>query len=132
MLLNEINYSSRAIAEDLETYIAHVGVSLTSYFIGISVGQLIYGPLIDRFGGKTPLLVGLLIYVVAAVGSASALLGSFQMIAGALASALVSYFHNGTAMPMVVAMAVCSTIGFIILLSHQIGLRKSVLASAQN
>lgn len=61
-----------AIAKDLDTDIAHVGVSLTSYFIGISVGQLIYGPLIDRFGRKKPLLIGLLIYIVAAVGCALA------------------------------------------------------------
>ena len=61
-----------AIAADLDTDIAHVGVSLTSYFIGISVGQLIYGPLIDRFGRKTPLLVGLIIYIIAAAGCALA------------------------------------------------------------
>ena len=59
-----------AIAEDLNTDIAHVGLSLTSYFIGISVGQLIYGPLVDRFGRKKPLIVGLSIFVMAAVGCA--------------------------------------------------------------
>ncbi|WP_040664507.1 multidrug effflux MFS transporter [Nafulsella turpanensis] len=59
-----------AIAADLETDIAHVGLSLTSYFIGISVGQIIYGPLIDRFGRKKPLSVGLLLYMAAAVGCA--------------------------------------------------------------
>src|SRR5690606_17152409 len=41
--------------------------SLTSYFIGISVGQLFYGPLTDRFGRKRPLLIGLAIYVAASV-----------------------------------------------------------------
>ena len=59
-----------AIAADLDTDISHVGLSLTSYFIGISVGQIIYGPLIDRFGRKKPLSIGLLIYMVAAVGCA--------------------------------------------------------------
>src|SRR5690606_5872478 len=54
------------------TDIAHVGLSLTSYFIGISVGQLIYGPLVDRFGRKKPLLIGLTIFVLAAVGCAFA------------------------------------------------------------
>ena len=47
------------IAEGLNTDIAHVTLSLTSYFIGISVGQLIYGPITDRYGRKKPLLVGL-------------------------------------------------------------------------
>lgn len=61
-----------AIAEDLNTTISRVGLSLTSYFIGISVGQLIYGPLIDRYGRKKPLAAGLLIYIITAIGCALA------------------------------------------------------------
>lgn len=57
-----------AIADSLHTDIAHVTLSLTSYFAGISIGQLLYGPLIDRFGRKKPLLIGLAIYFVAAIG----------------------------------------------------------------
>ncbi len=56
-----------AIARDLDTSIAKVGYSLTSYFIGISSGQLLYGPLIDRFGRKKPLIFGLVLYVIAAL-----------------------------------------------------------------
>ena len=41
-------------------------------------------------------------------GSASALLGSIQMALGALASALVGLFSDGSAMPMVGVMAGCS------------------------
>src|SRR5690554_7833074 len=52
-----------AIAADLNTDIEHVQLSLTSFFIGIAIGQMIYGPLLDRFGRKTPLIVGLLIYI---------------------------------------------------------------------
>lgn len=57
-----------AIARDLRTDIAHVALSLTSYFIGISVGQLGAGPLLDRFGRRKPLIIGLLLYIVAAIG----------------------------------------------------------------
>jgi len=57
-----------AIARDLHTDIAHVALSLTSYFIGISIGQLAYGPLLDRYGRKKPLIAGLLIYIAAAIG----------------------------------------------------------------
>lgn len=57
-----------AIAADLHTGISSVALSLTSYFIGISVGQLGYGPLLDRFGRKKPLIAGMLIYVIAAIG----------------------------------------------------------------
>ena len=59
-----------AIAKDLNTDIAHVGLSLTSYFIGIAAGQLIYGPLVDRFGRKKPLIIGLSLFVLAALGCA--------------------------------------------------------------
>src|SRR5260221_13555185 len=56
-----------AIAADLHTSIARVQLSLTSYLIGIAVGQLLYGPLLDRFGRKTPLYFGLAIYVLASL-----------------------------------------------------------------
>ncbi|MEP7111431.1 MAG: multidrug effflux MFS transporter [Ferruginibacter sp.] len=60
------------IAEDLHTTVAHVSLSLSSFFIGISAGQFIYGPLLDRFGRKRPLYVGLSIYLVASAFCAMA------------------------------------------------------------
>jgi DHA1 family bicyclomycin/chloramphenicol resistance-like MFS transporter len=57
-----------AIALDLRTTVARVALSLSSFFVGISAGQLLYGPLLDRFGRKPPLLLGLALYVVASVG----------------------------------------------------------------
>ena len=60
------------IAKSLNTSIAQVMLSLSSFFIGISVGQLIYGPLLERYGRKRPLYVGLSIYLVASVGCALA------------------------------------------------------------
>lgn len=59
-----------AIADDLGTTIDVVQLSLTSYFIGIAAGQLLYGPLLDRFGRKKPLYAGLSIYVIASFGCA--------------------------------------------------------------
>lgn len=53
-----------SMAKDLDTSIDKVQLSLTSFFIGIAVGQMIYGPLLDRFGRRIPLIVGLLIYIV--------------------------------------------------------------------
>lgn len=58
------------IASDLGTDEKHVAFTLTSYFIGIAAGQLIYGPVVDKYGRKRPLLVGLGIYIVAALGCA--------------------------------------------------------------
>ncbi|GAB3949900.1 multidrug effflux MFS transporter [Spirosoma harenae] len=59
-----------AIANDLHTTAAKVSLSLSGFFIGISVGQLLYGPLLDRFGRKKPLYIGLIVYIVASAGCA--------------------------------------------------------------
>jgi len=59
-----------AIAKDLHTTVGHVSLSLSSFFIGISAGQFLYGPLLDRFGRKRPLYIGLTAYVLASVGCA--------------------------------------------------------------
>lgn len=60
----------RQIADDFATDEKHVAFTLTSYFIGIAVGQLIYGPIVDKYGRKKPLLAGLFIYMAAALGCA--------------------------------------------------------------
>jgi DHA1 family bicyclomycin/chloramphenicol resistance-like MFS transporter len=52
------------IAKDLNTTVANVAMTLSSYFIGISAGQLLYGPLLDRYGRK-PLFIGLFVYILA-------------------------------------------------------------------
>jgi DHA1 family bicyclomycin/chloramphenicol resistance-like MFS transporter len=62
-------------------------------------------------------------------GSASALLGSLQMTSGAVASALVSYFHNGTALPMAGVMTVCGLLSFATLLTGRAVMRRKVAAA---
>ncbi|MCW3466772.1 multidrug effflux MFS transporter [Chitinophaga nivalis] len=57
-----------AIAKDLGVDQARVALSLSSFFVGISAGQLLYGPLLDRFGRKIPLYIGLVLYIVASAG----------------------------------------------------------------
>lgn len=69
-----------AIAADLHTDVATVGLSMSSYFIGIAVGQLMYGPVLDVFGRKPPLIFGLLLFGLAALGCA--LSGSVQWLIG--------------------------------------------------
>jgi DHA1 family bicyclomycin/chloramphenicol resistance-like MFS transporter len=55
------------LADDLGTTVARVSLSLSSYFVGLSFGQLFYGPLLDRFGRRAPVLAGILIYIAAAL-----------------------------------------------------------------
>ncbi|MDE3236108.1 MAG: multidrug effflux MFS transporter [Bacteroidota bacterium] len=60
------------IAKSLHASISQVMLSLSSFFIGISAGQLIYGPLLERYGRKKPLYGGLIIYLFASIGCAFA------------------------------------------------------------
>lgn len=53
------------IARSLHTSPATVALSLSSYFVGVAAGQLLYGPLLDRYGRKKPLYGGLVLYIVA-------------------------------------------------------------------
>lgn len=56
------------IAADFGTTPAAVSLSVSSYFIGMAIGQMLYGPLLDRFGRKRPMYAGLLIFVAASIG----------------------------------------------------------------
>lgn len=54
----------QSIASEFQTTVAKISLSLSSYFIGLSIGQLFYGPLLDRFGRKPPIYIGLSIYIL--------------------------------------------------------------------
>lgn len=41
--------------------------SLSVFFLGLACGQALYGPLIDRYGRRVPLLSGICLYIVATV-----------------------------------------------------------------
>lgn len=55
------------LAKKFHTTTAQVSLTVSSYFIGMAVGQILYGPLLDRFGRKLPLYAGLLIFIVASL-----------------------------------------------------------------
>ena len=55
------------IADALHTSPARISLSVSSYFAGLAVGQMIYGPLLDRFGRKPPLYFGLVLFIVASM-----------------------------------------------------------------
>ncbi len=60
------------VADDLDTTIASVQLTLTAYFIAFGVAQLVYGPLADQIGRKPPLYIGLCIFLVGSLGCAFA------------------------------------------------------------
>ncbi|MCO5230538.1 MAG: multidrug effflux MFS transporter [Chitinophagales bacterium] len=58
------------IAKDFMVNEKEVAFTMTSFFIGISLGQLFYGPIVDKYGRKNPLLIGLLMYSIASMACA--------------------------------------------------------------
>ncbi len=51
---------------------ASAQLALTGYLAGVAVGQLLYGPLSDRFGRKPLALAGLALFLAASLGAAFA------------------------------------------------------------
>jgi DHA1 family bicyclomycin/chloramphenicol resistance-like MFS transporter len=58
------------IASALQCSQEQMGYTLSSFFFGICVGQLISGPLLDHFGRKNVLYIGLSIYVISSIACA--------------------------------------------------------------
>lgn len=55
------------IAEALQVSSGEVQQTLAIFLAGLAIGQGIYGPLLDRFGRRSPLLIGIGIFVVGSV-----------------------------------------------------------------
>jgi DHA1 family bicyclomycin/chloramphenicol resistance-like MFS transporter len=70
-----------ALALAFVTDVEQVQLTLAVYFIGLAGGQLIYGPLADRFGRRRPLLFGVLLFCVASL--VCALANSLQWLIAA-------------------------------------------------
>ena len=55
------------LARDLNTSASAAEMSLSIFFLGLGVGQLIMGPLIDGYGRKIPLLFGTLLFIFSSI-----------------------------------------------------------------
>ncbi len=54
-----------AMIADLGTTPTGAQLTLTGFFVGVTLGQLVFGPLSDRFGRIPPLLAGVVLCVIA-------------------------------------------------------------------
>lgn len=59
------------MAASLNTDLAAVTLTMSSYFAGLAIGQLIGGPLSDQLGRKTIGLTGLLLFIATSIAIAS-------------------------------------------------------------
>lgn len=61
-----------AIARDYGTSPAAVQLTLSTFFVGMALGQLLFGPLSDRIGRRPTILIGCAVYVAASIACALA------------------------------------------------------------
>ncbi|QDY80846.1 multidrug effflux MFS transporter [Streptomyces qinzhouensis] len=98
-----------AVTDSLSAPAATIQLTLTTCIAGLALGQLVAGPLSDRWGRRGPLLTGMVVYVIATAlcalaPSAGALIALrlVQGLAGAagivIARAVVRDLYEGVAM----------------------------------
>jgi MFS transporter, DHA1 family, multidrug resistance protein len=79
------------ISTDLLTSSATVQLTLTGTLLGLGLGQLIIGPLSDRFGRRMPLLAGTAVHVIASalclIAPSIEVLGGLRVLQGLGAAA---------------------------------------------
>lgn len=95
-----------AIGVALNAPVATVQLTLAAFMVGMGIGQLVYGPVSDRWGRRPPLLFGVSVYILASVGcvlasSIEALIAArfLQALGGAagpvIARAIVRDMYSG-------------------------------------
>jgi len=56
-------------ANDLHATVAELQLTVSCYIFGLALGQLLYGPLADRYGRRPVLMAGLVLYVLAGLAA---------------------------------------------------------------
>lgn len=98
-----------AVTDSLSAPAATVQLTLTACLAGMALGQLVVGPMSDRWGRRRPLLAGMVVYVVAtalcAVAPNVELLIAFRLLQGlagaagiVIARAMVRDLYDGVEM----------------------------------
>ena len=58
-----------SLTEVFDTGASRAQLTLSVYLVGFAIGQLVYGPVSDRYGRKRPLLFGTALFVVASIAA---------------------------------------------------------------
>ena len=105
------------VAADLGVSLSTVPLTLTAAMLGLGLGQILYGPLSDRYGRKRPLIAGLVLFTVASIACALAPnFGAFlamrfvQSLGGSagvvIARAIVRDLYSGKALAQALSIVV--------------------------
>ncbi|MBQ9619225.1 MAG: Bcr/CflA family efflux MFS transporter, partial [Neisseriaceae bacterium] len=73
-----------SMAQNFNAPAASIQLTLTAFFIGLAVGQLLFGPLSDRFGRRKPLLIGTFVLLLAGILCSLASNATFLIMARVL------------------------------------------------
>ncbi len=123
------------IADDLNTNTSLVAITVSIYILGLAIGQLIGGPLSDRFGRKPIIVFGLLIFalgslllantqsltmlwiwrVLQSLGGGIAVVGIPAIIRDKAVGKEAARLFSLIALIMMVAPAIAPTVGTLIL-----------------
>jgi DHA1 family bicyclomycin/chloramphenicol resistance-like MFS transporter len=98
-----------AVTDSLSASAATVQLTLTACLAGMALGQLVVGPMSDRWGRRKPLLLGMVVYVIAtaicALAPTAELLIGFRLLQGlagaagiVIARAVVRDLYDGVEM----------------------------------
>ena len=103
-----------SMADYFSTSASMVQLGLTASMIGLALGQLVFGPLSDRYGRKKPLVTAMVLFLVATIGcirctdiSQFIILRLVQGMAGAggivIARSVASDMYTGRELAMMLA-----------------------------
>ncbi|MEM8914764.1 MAG: multidrug effflux MFS transporter [Pseudomonadota bacterium] len=67
MALNIFVPSMPAVADEFGAPYSQIQISLSLFFMGLALGQVVYGPLSDRFGRRPILILGLSLFAVSSL-----------------------------------------------------------------
>lgn len=56
-----------AVASDLQASASATELSISMFFLGLGVGQVIFGPMIDAYGRKLPLLLAATLFIISSI-----------------------------------------------------------------
>ncbi|EPH42137.1 putative MFS-type transporter YdgK [Streptomyces aurantiacus JA 4570] len=81
------------VTNALHTPAATIQLTLTACLMGMALGQLVVGPMSDKWGRRRPLLIGLLVYILAtaicALAPTAELLIAFRLLQGLAGAAAI-------------------------------------------